>query len=298
MPNKYVDRLGLDRATIDRQISTLMKMDPEGSGVLSLINSETKLKHGVYSKNYYEPANETVLSLIPAGAKNVLSIGCGSGETERAMLKRGLRVVAVPLDSVVSGGALADGVEMVSCDFVRAHGALRSERFDCIMYSNVLHLVEDPVAVLSLFADLLSNDATVIIQLVNMLCYKDLWKGVRQGGGLPNLWSYDQTGVHLSSSGSAREWCRRSELDVVNTKFVPSKIESILRLAPRSAEVFLASELVVVAKKAAARARSTTVQGAADRAQIRHCRVISRQRTADQSLHEDRPRFSDSSGLQ
>ena len=97
--------------------------------------------------------------MIVKGARSVLSIGCGSGTTEFRLAESGLRVVAVPLDPIICSSAAARGVKMVYGQFRAARETLRDERFDCLLYLNVLHLDRDPAGVLSLFSDSLSGDS-------------------------------------------------------------------------------------------------------------------------------------------
>ena len=58
---------------------------------------------------------------------------------------------------------------MVFGDFRTAKEKLKDERFDCLLYLNVLHLARDPVEILSFFRDTLSVESAVIIQTPNML---------------------------------------------------------------------------------------------------------------------------------
>ena len=131
------------------QIVTLLRLAKDECAPVPLLNTETKLWHRMYSKDYYEPRREEVLSVIPPEARSVLSVGCGSGATECWLAERGLRVVAVPLDPVVCGNAAARGVEMVFGDFHVAKKKLHNQRFDCLLFLNVLHLARDPIEVLS-----------------------------------------------------------------------------------------------------------------------------------------------------
>ena len=88
--------------------------------------------------------------MVPRKTRNVLSIGCGSGATECSFSGRGLRVVAVPLDSEICSTAAERGVEMVVGDFLSAREKIRNETFDILLLLNVLHLVPDPIGILSL----------------------------------------------------------------------------------------------------------------------------------------------------
>jgi SAM-dependent methyltransferase len=171
----------------------------------------------MYSKDYHEPLNEEVLSMIPPEARTVLSVGCGSGATECWLAERGLRVVAVPLDPVVSGSAAERGVEMVFGDFHIAKEKLRNQRFDCLLFLNVLHLARDPVEVLSLFRDNMSTKSVMIIQAPNMLCAQEVWRRIRNPDRYRGLGSYNLSGAHFSSIGKVRDWCGRSGLRVDRT---------------------------------------------------------------------------------
>ena len=100
LPNKYVGTtFGVDDHEFRRQVDILSRTCGNGHPPTSLFPTETKLKHARHSKNYYEPVSEELYSLIPSRARNVLSVGCGSGALEIRLVEMGVRVVAVPLDS-------------------------------------------------------------------------------------------------------------------------------------------------------------------------------------------------------
>src|SRR5262249_40095376 len=159
---------------LDRQIAKLLLVNENNFTKRPLFNTETTLRRGMYSKDFYEPVREEVISMIPSNAKNILSIGCGWGATECLLAARGLRVVALPLDQIISCHAATNGIEMVYGDFHTAIEKLSKERFDCILYLNVLHLIHDPIEILSCFNLLLSANSVVIIQTPNMLYLSDI----------------------------------------------------------------------------------------------------------------------------
>src|SRR5215470_3564936 len=111
LPNKYLGKLGVDGQEFRKQIDALMEIAENTRSRTSLLNTETKLAGAKYSKNYYEPLNQQAVSQIPNGVKTVFSFGCGSGLTEVWLVEHGLRVVAAPLDSIISHGAAESGVE-------------------------------------------------------------------------------------------------------------------------------------------------------------------------------------------
>jgi SAM-dependent methyltransferase len=250
LSNKYAGKVGVDGPEMRTQIDTLLRIAVNEFRPMPLLQTETKLWRGVYSKDYYEPLSKEVISMIPPGARSVLSIGCGSGATECWLAKRGLRVVAVPLDPVICSGAAAKGIEMVFGDFRAANAKLNNERFDCVLYLNVLHLAEDPVEVLSLLRDVLSVESSIIIQAPNMLCVPALWSKIRNPLRFWHSGNYDSTGVHFTSPAKVRRWCRSSGLRIDRTVGVlHRRAEIARRLMPAFVNLFMAPTFVTSAQK-------------------------------------------------
>ena len=91
-------KYGVDGPELCAQVNTMLRIAKNACEPMPLLNTETKLWRAMYSKDYYEPRREEVISMIPQDARSVLSIGCGAGATECSLAERGLRVVALPLD--------------------------------------------------------------------------------------------------------------------------------------------------------------------------------------------------------
>ena len=249
LSNKYVGKVGVDEAEMRAQVDTMLRLAEDACTPTPLLNTETKLWRGMHSKDYYEPLSEEVISMIPPEARSVLSIGCGSGATERWLAERGMRVVAVPLDPVICSSAAARGVEMVLGDFHTAREKLQNQRFDCLLYLNVLHLARDPVEVLSLFRDALSAELVVIIQAPNMLCVPGIWRRIRNALRYRDLGNYDLTGAHLSFIGKVRGWCRNSGLRVDRTVGMLHRRAEFLRGLPAGfAELSMSPSFVSVVR--------------------------------------------------
>jgi 2-polyprenyl-3-methyl-5-hydroxy-6-metoxy-1,4-benzoquinol methylase len=223
LSNKYVGRVGVSALELRDQTEALIRISGARQAPSPLFNTETKLPHRLYSKDYYEPASEDVLSAIPRTARNVLSIGCGWGATEKKLVEQGLRVVALPLDPVVASGAAARGVEMLHGDIEQIATLTRGEQFDCILCLNVLHLAYDPAAVLSGLGDCLSEDAMVIIQSPSMMSLRTIRRALRGVSILQSGADYASTGVHFSSVRSVRNWCSKSGMRIDRTKAIPDR---------------------------------------------------------------------------
>jgi 2-polyprenyl-3-methyl-5-hydroxy-6-metoxy-1,4-benzoquinol methylase len=217
LSNRYVGEVGVHESEMKAQLDALARVAGKKNLPAPLLNTETKLPHALYSKDYYEPANSEVISAIPKTARNVLSIGCGWGAVERVLVEQGLRVVAVPLDPIISGSAAAKGVEMIYGRIDEIASRLRGEKFDCLLCLNVLHLTDDPETVLSQLSDCLAVESTVIIQSPNMMSLRAVRRVFANLADQPFGRNYLSTGAHFSSVNRVKNWCAASGMKVDGT---------------------------------------------------------------------------------
>ena len=181
MSNKYVKKVGIERPEFQILIDALLEIGKKRAATSSLFPTETRLKRARYSKDYYERLRSDVVSVVPSKARSVLSLGCGWGATEEWLARKGLRVVAVPLDSVISPPARKRESGNREPEISRpCAGNWRASGSIAFLISNALHLVADPVAIISSFVSLLSEDATVIALVPNLLRnFRDSEKAIR-----------------------------------------------------------------------------------------------------------------------
>jgi 2-polyprenyl-3-methyl-5-hydroxy-6-metoxy-1,4-benzoquinol methylase len=251
LPNKYVGtKFGVDDHELRRQVQALLRIDHNGHHPASLFETESRLRECAYSKSYYEPVSPEVVSAVPQGARSVLSIGCGWGATEVYLAEKGLSVSAVPLDPVIPGGAEAGGVEIVNGDLASARQRLADRKFDCLLLSNVLHLVPNPVQVLSSYASLLSDDGAAIAVIPNMARLSATWKSLRDDANSAARGSYEKIGVHQVSQNLLRGWFRSARMKIEKILHVgPKRSTKLRRLASRLLDSWMADEFVVVATR-------------------------------------------------
>ena len=255
LSNKYAGRMGVDEPEMRRQIAALRQMAGSEDRAARLFETETRLPRAAFSKDYYELPSSEVMALIPDSARTILSIGCGWGATEMALAGKGLQVTAIPFDPIVSATAADSGVEMIHGDFRSARACLEGRQFDCVLYLNVLHLVPDPVEVLSLFGDVLSARAPVIIQSPNMRSIPEIWHRLR-GGRLGRQGGYERTGAHPVSAGKLRGWCDGAGFMTAYTVGILHPRAGILRHVPSSRiGMSMATDVITVARKRGISAR-------------------------------------------
>jgi 2-polyprenyl-3-methyl-5-hydroxy-6-metoxy-1,4-benzoquinol methylase len=239
LSNKYVGvqkrigaHLGIGESQLSAQIAEL-KNGRNGHWQGDLFQTKTKLKGGMYSKDYYEPVSPEIISAIPASVHSVLSVGCGWGALEAELAAKGLNVVAVPLDGIAPVGVESKGVEIVAEDFDAACQSLAGRQFDCVIFSNILHLVKEPAKILVSFSRLMSPGSKSVIVVPSLsrlavthgvarraanMAHEKLsatyWK-MLSGEESWKCWGdFESIGMHYTSHNTVRSWCEAAGLKV------------------------------------------------------------------------------------
>jgi SAM-dependent methyltransferase len=268
LSNKYVGtEYDLEESDFDRQIAALIDIQEGRRSRKQLLNTETPFPLLASSKSYYEPQRPDILESIPPGVESLLSVGCGWGALEECLVQRGIRVVGMPLDSVISACAEARGVRTVSPDFEIAWKELADLGFDCILVSNILHLAPAPAAILSECVNRLSDRGRVILIVPNLNYLKVVWRRIRRTQGYRNLGTYDEAGVHLTTRLLLQEWLKNSGLVLERViEVVPKRAQALYRLL-KGVAPYLASELIVAGSKPASIHQTAANQSAESRSE-------------------------------
>jgi SAM-dependent methyltransferase len=99
--------------------------------------------------NHNTHYHQVLLDALPAGAHDVLDVGCGDGALARDLAARGLTVTALDLDEPTlarAGAQGGEGVTFVHGDFLRI--GFGDEQFDAVLSVAVLHHLDAEVALL------------------------------------------------------------------------------------------------------------------------------------------------------
>jgi 2-polyprenyl-3-methyl-5-hydroxy-6-metoxy-1,4-benzoquinol methylase len=163
LPDLYPGKGGIPLPKLREQIQTLGDIAKGTHPACSLFDIRPKFWHFRWQKDYYEEARPELLQLVPSEAKSILSIGAGAGALEKVLKARGAHVTALPLDSV-SGAALSNlGVEVVYATWEDAPQQLAGRAFDCVILTNLLHLVSKPSALIEGSLRWVSETGTLIL---------------------------------------------------------------------------------------------------------------------------------------
>jgi len=207
IPNKYLDVYGVDEAEMAAQVGKLRALaHPSTNGAAKpMFEVETRMPKALGSKTLHVKIDAPLVDLLPASARDVLVVGCGGGRTEAAMIARGKRVTALPVDPVTGAGAARRGVEVV-----RSLDDLAGRTFDCLVFPDVLQLTPDPVALLTQYRPMLADGGTVIVSAPNLGDLKTRWRRLRRAEGYRDLDDFDRVGVHPVSRRLLERWLRRA----------------------------------------------------------------------------------------
>jgi 2-polyprenyl-3-methyl-5-hydroxy-6-metoxy-1,4-benzoquinol methylase len=247
LPNTYVgSTFGVGETELRSQIQCLAQILQNGRRPIPLVPVESKLTYRRFSKDCYEKAQREIIDLIPNGTRTLLSVGCGSGATEASMVEQGVRVVAVPADPVFAGSARDKGIEIVEGDVATVRKKLEGEQFDCLLLLDVLHLIQDPGAVISAFVPLLRLGATVIVRVPMALRFATAYRVIRGDQHVRELGNYEATGIHYVSRRIVRRWFGKTGLRIerVASMARPSQrvLSSILAIQRSASMVFTATK--------------------------------------------------------
>lgn len=175
---------------------------------------------------YFSGQRSDIASLIPKGCERVLDVGCGFGGLGRSLLARGVGQVygvelnpaaAAELAGIYAGYWIGD-VEEVSLP----EGI---ERFDCIIFADVLEHLRDPWATLKRYLQWLKPGGLVIASIPNVRNIALLYNLIVRG-----RWQYEEHG--LLDRTHLRFFTRREIIDLfaaagLEAEFVGSNNENL-----------------------------------------------------------------------
>ena len=186
------------------------------------------------SYQYFEDVNWGLLRLWNGRAGlRVLDVGCGFATTSARIQSLGNEVTGIDSSPEIEAVAAKRIARVIHGDVTDAD--LGDERFDAIIFADVLEHLPWPVSVLRRYLRWLKPGGSVIISLPNV----GLWS-VRLAH-LFGRWNYDETGVldrtHLRffTRRSARWLIEQAGLEIARTTYNPGLVRPFVPLAKKLA---------------------------------------------------------------
>jgi 2-polyprenyl-3-methyl-5-hydroxy-6-metoxy-1,4-benzoquinol methylase len=245
LSNKYVGKMGLDGKCFKQQIAALT--GPEfRARTVRWVTTETRMERGHWSKDLYAPANSEAIAAVPEDAKEILSIGCDLGLTERTLVQRGARVTGIPVDSLTATCAAASGIEIVDAELNDALASLDGRRFDAILCLDVLHLAADPYHVVRSARPHLSKRGVFVATFPNTGTAATRLRKLIGRPGYRDMGDYSKVGVQWVTENRMRKIFEKCDLQVIRSgRKHSSKCRYSNRLVRRLGEPFFAHEVLL-----------------------------------------------------
>lgn len=200
MSDRYVDALGMPYQAFEQQAEVVVRIAGGQHPAVTLCPFESQLRNREWSANLDEPVNRDILAQIPDGVRTALSIGCGSGETEAALVRRGCQVTALPLDSIAGARLEPLGVDAIFTSLDRGLAQLRGATYDCVVISHILHLQDDPADLFKRCLGLVRRGGAVIVSSPNFTRAADvLHRRVTERDRYRTLGDFAASGLRLLS---------------------------------------------------------------------------------------------------
>jgi 2-polyprenyl-3-methyl-5-hydroxy-6-metoxy-1,4-benzoquinol methylase len=232
-----------------KQLEVLMAIGANGKRPKVLVKGETKLPAAMYSKDYDESVRPEVVSEIPSSVRSVLSLGTGTGKTERWLAERGLKVTAAPLDRVIGACVEENRIEAVYGDFRAVRKQLEGRKFDCLYISKILHLVPNPQEILRQFAELLSPGGYILVVSPNVVNLKNQFNKLKGKNGYGSLGTFEESGIQKVSKRTLQQWLRDAGYKVENIKWIPmASFEKLSGHIPAVLKHRFSSEVIVLGR--------------------------------------------------
>jgi SAM-dependent methyltransferase len=133
-------------------------------------------RNGEVDQAYANPRPE-VVALIPVHRHRVLDVGCSTGHMADALRRRGHEVVGIEVDPDLARQArerLGDVVE-ADVEQLAQSGADLGQRFDCIVFADVLEHLRDPWMVVRWAREQLADDGAIVVAVPNVAHVQTLW---------------------------------------------------------------------------------------------------------------------------
>jgi 2-polyprenyl-3-methyl-5-hydroxy-6-metoxy-1,4-benzoquinol methylase len=142
----------------------------------------------------YTGSRPDVEALLPTNINKVLDVGCSTGALGASIKGfTGAVVVGIEFDTVMAEVAKRniDRVYTGDATEVFRNGALGDEKFDAIIFADVLEHMVDPWTTLRYAVCHLSSDGVIITSIPNIRFYNSIFNVALLG-----IWPYRDRGIH------------------------------------------------------------------------------------------------------
>lgn len=153
----------------------------------------------------YDTLNTRVLAAVPARARMVLDVGCGTGRLGRSIKERQRCQVTGITHSADEAQQAREWLDTVRETDLERFEPVAGQRFDAIVLSHVLEHIRDPERLLKRILREALPGATVIVAVPNVLWWRQRMEFVRGRFRYADSGIMDRTHVHFFDLETAKK---------------------------------------------------------------------------------------------
>lgn len=250
LPNAYAGSLGLNEDVYKLQIEALFEILENKRPNDELFTTEKPLATVKWNKSYYEPCRNDFLHYIPRTAKNILSVGCGWGATEAALMESEKHVEAIPIDSIIGKVAESRGIRVLQPDFTAVAKIMPNEKFDAIILIDVLQHFACPVEILTKLTTFMKKDGALLGSVPNLSQSRRLIARMMRKQWARFRGNFDLIKLNLVSRAKIKNWLRQSGFNPLILSYTHDRaIQHSSRLCTRFFDQVVASDIIFLATR-------------------------------------------------
>lgn len=159
-----------------------------------MLDNYRKLERQYSSKpdGYYEQARPEMLHFVPNSCTRILEIGCGAGSFGALIKKDRPNAIVWGIEPQLDAASLARDVldRVITGSMDKGIPELEGERFDCIVFNDVLEHLINPEEMLVTSKDYLNPNGFVVTSIPNILYFPTIYSILRNQD-----WKYEPLGV-------------------------------------------------------------------------------------------------------
>lgn len=188
----------------------------------------------------YEAINLPVFSRIPKDAKNILDIGCGTGQLGK-IIKESMDCRVVGVTYSESEALIADNYldKVIVNDLNYIDSSLFGE-FDCIICSHILEHINYPEKLLKTLKKNMNSNSLMIVALPNILYFKQRLEFLKGNFKYTDGGIMDRTHFRFFDWETAHNLLENNGYEVINSegtggfplmglrKIIPAKVSSAI----------------------------------------------------------------------
>ena len=208
-------------------------------------------------KEYFGQGRSEMMTFIPDGVRTLLEVGCGKGEFV-ALLKTQRPIHATGVEPFAEAAAVARQHfdVLLETSFDEAVAQMQGQKFDCVVFNDVLEHLVDPWAALRSVKPLMAKNGCVVASIPNVR----FWP-VLNALFLQASWTYadagvlDRTHLRFFTRSSIRDLfdttgLRVERMEGINKIALPWKIALVNRLIGHRFDDTQFTQFACVAKMA------------------------------------------------